>query len=59
MNDELSCHLVDMTTLRTSVSLSLGYLQAYAESDPGISGHYRFSAQCRSLNRGIEPGHYV
>jgi radical SAM superfamily enzyme YgiQ (UPF0313 family) len=55
MNDSLSCHLVDMTTLRTSVSLPLGYLQAYAQADPGISSHYRFSAQCRPLDRGIEP----
>ena len=55
MNEALSCHLVDMTTLRTSVSLSLGYLQVFAEADSRISGHYRFSAQCRPLDRGIEP----
>ena len=55
MNEELTCCLVDMTTLRTSASLSLGYLQACAEADPRISGHYRFSTQCRPLDRGIEP----
>ena len=55
MNEELSCHLVDMTTLRTSASLSLGYLQAFAEADSRISDHYRFSTHCRSLDRGIEP----
>ena len=55
MNEVLSCHLVDMPTLRTSASLSLGYLQAFAEADSRISGHYRFSSQCRPLDRGIEP----
>lgn len=55
MSEKMACHLVDMTVLHTSVSLPLGYLQAYAETDPGISGHYRFFKHCRTIDRGIEP----
>lgn len=55
MADELACHLVDLTVLRTTASLTLGYLQAYAEADPRVGSHYRFSTQCRLLDGGVEP----
>jgi radical SAM superfamily enzyme YgiQ (UPF0313 family) len=56
MKTELSCHLVDLTVLRTSVSLTLGYLQAFAEADPRIAGRCHFSRHCRLLDGGLEPG---
>lgn len=56
MRNELSCHLVDLTVLHTSVSLTLGYLQAFSEADARIAGRYNFSSQCRLLDGGIEPG---
>lgn len=55
MRTEASCHLVDMTVMRTSVSLTLGYLQAFAEADPRITGRCQFSTQCRSLHSDFEP----
>lgn len=54
MKAEMYCHLVDLTALQTSVSLTLGYLQAFAEADRRIAGRCRFTTQCMSLEAGLE-----
>ena len=55
MSIEAVCHLVDLTTLQTSVSLTMGYLQAFVEADARTAGRYRFSTHCRSFEGDIEP----
>jgi hypothetical protein len=51
---ERACHLVDLTALHTSVSLTSGYLQASAEANSRIAGRCRFSRHCGALDGGIE-----
>ena len=55
MISELSCHLVDFISLPSvSVSLTLGYLQAFAQADPRIGDRCQFSQQCRYVEGDLE-----
>jgi hypothetical protein len=55
MSSELSCHLVDLIAWpSTRISLTLRYLQAFAQADARIAGRYDFSQQCQALQVGLD-----